>query len=415
MSRYRRSFLWACVTAAACSAWAGLAQETMVTPGVAAAKAQAAFAGSALPGAEALDTDTYTVYEPDVRAIRASGAVTYVPSGYLVLVRGRLQQSQEGGGTAHEEGVLAQIRCGLDGEPWHEKIFRQPVQAFGKLGLGEDEARAKAEDTLQRKLGEGTLIEFRSFHFMWEFSNGWEKHYIDARSGEYLTEWDFCVHLVPQLGVETDPAQEIVFDSPLYLLEDAKQVPILMYRDTIAILPKDALPESECRDLVGAYSRVAAFEKAVFPPSPTPWPDVWILTFEKEHSEAEIQRIALELWQQDTVTVACPVFRKVDYSGNVFDFIFTYYIHVVGYPDSGTVLDAAIGQDPALEILRRRQNAPEYPVRYSMRVKKGGLNATALIELSNRFYSHAHTKFAGPRKLVIYHPMWEQLDLSQGD
>ena len=404
----RRSLGLVFVSGVLCCALTCLADDGLVSPQVAAQHALEAFSSSAALYSEALSTETFTVYRPDTKATRHAEQVVLAPRDYLVMVSGRIgRQTLDALGAAaivYDEGLVGQIRCGLDGAPWHVKAFTRPVHGFGRIGLSEAEAREKAEEAAARSVGSGNLVETSRFVFFWEFADTRERHYIDAQSGHYFTEWDMCLRLAPDLAIKREPVE---FESPLYLLEDGKEVPIQMCRDKIGIIFGASLNDAQCQGLVSAYPSVATFERVVFPPAHTPWPDVWLLTFEDELAEDDVQRIALELWQQDSVRVACPVFKKIGYCGEVFEFIFTHAMHVTGHPDSGPALDTMLTQNDKADIASKRQHAPHYPVRYTIRFRKGALTASELVRLSNEYYSASETKFAAISKLVIFRPEWE--------
>ncbi len=415
MAEYASLLRLVCTAAALCVPFTGVSEIIAVTPEVAAGNALAAFAKKAIAGTTVHGSDTYRVYEPDRRAILESGRVVVSASGYFVLVRGTMQPSEVSEDMNEEEGVLAQFRCGPDGKPCQIKVFTQPIEAFGRIGLGEDEAKQRAAFSTKGNLGKGRLIEIAKSDFLWEFPDGTEKHYVDTLSGDYFTEWEVCLRLAPRLAQVPDLMIEAVLRSPFYILEDARQAPIQMCQDRIAIIPNDTFTETSCAEITAKYSDIQSFEELVFPESCTPRTKVWLLIFIHERSYAEIQQIAQEFWQQETVAVACPVFRQQSYGGKVFDFMLMYYMTIVARLDTEQSLGTILNQDERLEIRSKRQWPPAYPARYLVRAKKGAVSASEFIELSNQYYADNRTKYVFPTKLILHHPAWDQAEFEQGE
>jgi len=178
----------------------------MVSPDKAASAAVDTFYRLTDSNAELLSTETYLVYRPDTEAVLERADIELVPKDYLVLLTGRvlrrsIEMYQNPAATrtisalyraaeVYQEGIVGRLQVDLaTGVPYTTTTFtRRPLARLHALAVGDAEARDVIETNIGTKADEAYLVEIIDHVFAWSYSVGTEAHYVDARTGYYLSK-----------------------------------------------------------------------------------------------------------------------------------------------------------------------------------------------------------------------------------
>jgi len=393
-------------------------QETIVKNCLDAFRAGAAEYGII---AEPREVAIFPICAPEMSAIYRTRTMQYEPKAYLALVRGTMTCTDEvksgpvpsngtdTGSTAQLEGLLAQFRCGLDGKVGHGKFFSRPAGLFGRIGLSPEQAAQTAGLEGQVSLTDAVLIETRPFHFFWALPCGDEKYYLDAHTGERMTNQQIIQHTMPGLPLSLPPPWTPT-GTVYYMYENNVKIPIELVPNELGIvLPLDADVQA-CRQALLSCEGVASADIVLPPPSHSSRPgrvNAITLRFDKARSIGEIEETARDLMSRPEVDVVSPVFRQQDVGGYVFDFIFTYLVRLSVYPSGVAGIGDILRDRTELAVLDSTQTASHNPVRYTLRVDPYLISTADLIDLVNRIHDADNTKFVGLAKIVLHHPYWD--------
>jgi len=369
---------------------------------------------------EAKEVAIFPICAPAMSAIYSTRAMHYEPKAYLALVRGTMTctdevESEPVGAAADArpmqqlDGLLAQFRCGLDGSVGHGKFFSRPAGSFGRIGLSPEQAAQTAGLEGRASVADAVLVETRPFHFFWALPCGGEKYFVDAHTGDRMTDGQMVQRTMPGLPLSLPPPWTPT-GRVYYMYENNVQIPIELAPDELGVvLPRDADVQA-CRQALLSCEGVASADIVVPPPSHTGMQDsvnAITLRFDKVRSIGELEGIARDLMSRPEVDIASPVFRQQDVDGYVFDFIFTYRMHLTIYPAGVAGIADILREHAELTVLASTQTAFHNPVRYALRADPNRISTADLIDLMNRIHDAGNTKFVGLAKLVLHHPNWD--------